>query len=127
MKKVLPWLISLFTLGGCAAGSAPSYVSISMDEAVERLASESGYILLDVRTQSEFDAGHIPGAICLPNESIGTEAPEQLPDKHQTIFVYCRSGNRSKQAAGKLAALGYTNIVEFGGIMSWPGEVVKDD
>ena len=126
MKKALPWMVSLLTLGGCAAGSPASYVSISMDDAVERMETESGHILLDVRSQSEFDAGHIPGAILLPNVSIGGKMPEQLPDKGQTIFVYCRSGNRSKQAAAKLAALGYTAVVEIGGIYSWPGEVVTD-
>ncbi|MBQ9959558.1 MAG: rhodanese-like domain-containing protein, partial [Oscillospiraceae bacterium] len=68
---------------------------------------------------------HIPGAICLPNELIGTQPPAELPDKAQLILVYCRSGNRSKQAAQKLFDMGYTNIVEFGGINSWPGEIVS--
>ena len=119
-------MITAALLCGCGAPTGtPDYRQISMDEAVELLAKDSGYILLDVRTQSEYDSGHIPGAICLPNESIGGEAPAQLPDKNQTIYVYCRSGNRSKQASAKLAALGYTNVVEFGGINSWPGEVER--
>ena len=126
MKRLSFLMITAALLCGCGAPTGtPDYRQISMDEAVELLAKDSGYILLDVRTQSEYDSGHIPGAICLPNESIGGEAPAQLPDKNQTIYVYCRSGNRSKQASAKLAALGYTNVVEFGGINSWPGEVER--
>lgn len=84
---------------------------------------ESGYIILDVRRQDEFDSGHIPGAVLLPNESISaTESIPSLPDKDQKILIYCRSGNRSKQAAEKLVGLGYTNIYEFGGINDWPYE-----
>ena len=85
---------------------------------------ESGYIILDVRTPEEFADKHIPGAINIPNETIGTDEILELPDKDQLILVYCRSGNRSKQASEKLVALGYTNIVEFGGINDWPGETV---
>ena len=81
---------------------------------------------MDVRTAEEFNDSHIPGAVNIPNEEIGTEEIPQLPDKDQKIFVYCRSGNRSKQASEKLAALGYTNIIEFGGINSWPGETVSE-
>lgn len=80
--------------------------------------------MLDVRTPAEYAERHIPGAINVPNETIGSTAPEQLPDRRQLILVYCRSGNRSKQAADKPVALSYTNIVEFGGINSWPGETV---
>ena len=89
------------------------------------MKEETDFILLDVRTQEEYAQAHIPGAICIPNETIGEEAPPELPDKAQLILVYCRSGNRSRQAAGKLAKLGYTNIVEFGGINSWTGETVS--
>ena len=89
------------------------------------MEKEENYIILDVRTHDEFAAGHIPGAIVIPNENIGTEEIPQLPDKDQLIMVYCRSGNRSKQASDKLVKLGYTNIVEFGGINSWPGETVS--
>ena len=101
------------------------YKQISMAEAKEIMNSESDHILLDVRTQEEYADGHIPGAICVPNETIGTEQPVELPDKEKKILVYCRSGNRSKQAAAKLAAMGYSNIVEFGGIMDWDGEIEK--
>lgn len=88
------------------------------------MAQETDYIILDVRTQEEYDAGHIPNAICIPNETIGNDAIPALPNKEQLILVYCRSGNRSKQAAGKLVQQGYTNIVEFGGILDWQGEIV---
>ena len=87
------------------------------------METETDYLILDVRREDEYLQQHIPGAINIPNESIGTEEIPDLPRKDQLILVYCRSGNRSKQAAGKLAALGYTNIVEFGGIIDWPGEV----
>jgi rhodanese-related sulfurtransferase len=88
------------------------------------METELSYILLDVRTPEEFADKHIPGAVNVPNETIGSAEIPELPDKDQLILVYCRSGNRSKQAAAKLAALGYTNVVEFGGINIWPGEVV---
>lgn len=104
-----------------------TFQQITMDEAKKIFESDKNgsYIILDVRRADEFAEGHIPGAINVANESIGTEAPVELPDKNQTIYVYCRSGNRSKQASEKLAAMGYTNIIEFGGIMSWTGEVEK--
>ena len=82
---------------------------------------------MDVRTAAEFDEKHIPGAINIPNEAIGTDAIPELPDKEQLILVYCRSGNRSKQASEKLVKLGYTNVVEFGGIIDWPGETETNE
>ena len=103
-----------------------TYRQISMDEAVVMMAQETGYIILDVRRPDEFAAGHIPNAINVANESIGTEEIPELPDKDQLIMVYCRSGRRSKEASEKLVALGYTNIVEFGGILDWTGEVVSE-
>ena len=126
MKKFIPLLFSVLFLAGCAlsAGNEVSYLQISMDEAITMMEEESGFIILDVRTPEEFADQHIPGAINIPNETIGTEKIPQLPDKDQLILVYCRSGNRSKQASEKLVALGYTNIVEFGGINDWPGETV---
>ena len=98
-----------------------------MEEAVTMMEEESGYIILDVRTAQEYGEKHIPGAINIANESICTEDIPELPDKDQLILVYCRSGNRSKQASEKLVKLGYTNIVEIGGINSWPGETVAGD
>ena len=127
MKRLVPFLFSLLLLAGCAAPaeSEASYRQISMDEAIAMMESEIDYIILDVRTPEEFADRHIPDAINIPNETIGTEEIPELPDKAQLILVYCRSGNRSKQAASKLVALEYTNIVEFGGINDWPGETVS--
>ena len=102
-----------------------TYKQITMQEAKELFEKGGDYIIVDARRTDEFAAGHIPGAICIPNETIGTEEISELPDKEQLIYVYCRSGNRSKQASEKLVALGYTNIVEFGGIIDWTGEIVK--
>ena len=125
IKRLLPLVISLMLLSSCTApgGSANSYRQISMDEAVEMMKKERDYIILDVRRPDEYAEGHIPGAINLPNESIGTAEIPELPDKAQLILVYCRSGRRSKEASEKLVKLGYTNIVEFGGILDWKGEI----
>ena len=129
MKKLLPIFISTLFLVGCAvpAEQEISYRQITMDEAVAMMEEEEGYIILDVRTAAEFDEKHIPGAINIPNETIGTDAIPELPDKDQLILVYCRSGNRSKQASEKLVKLGYTNVVEFGGIIAWPGETETNE
>lgn len=129
MKKRI-WLLAaaaLLLLAGCGAAEQPgnTYRQVTQEEAAKLMAEQSDYILLDVRTQAEFAQAHIPGAVCIPNETIGTEEIPELPDQNQLILVYCRSGNRSKQAAGKLAQLGYTNVVEFGGINTWTGETVS--
>ena len=102
-----------------------TYRQISVDEAVIMMEQEQGYIILDVRRSDEFAEGHIPNAINVANEDIGTDEISELPDKDQLIMVYCRSGRRSKEAAQKLVKFGYTNIVEFGGILDWTGEVVS--
>lgn len=102
-----------------------SYIQIDQETAKEMMLRDDGHVIVDVRRQDEYDAGHIPGAILIPNESIGTERPEQLPNLDQIILVYCRSGNRSKQAAQKLFDMGYTNVYEFGGINTWTGEIVS--
>ena len=104
-----------------------TYRQISMDEAVIMMEQESDYIILDARRADEFAEGHIPNAINVPNEIIGTAEIPELPDKDQLIMVYCRSGRRSKEASEKLVKLGYTNIVEFGGILDWTGEVVSGE
>ena len=101
------------------------YEQISQDEARLLMAEEEDGIILDVRTKEEYAEGHIPGAICVPNENIGTDMPEELPDKEQLILVYCRSGNRSKKAAEKLVKIGYSNVKEFGGIITWNGYIEK--
>ena len=98
---------------------------VSMDEIVQIMNENTDYIILDVRTIAEYNEGHIPNAICIPNETIGNNTINELSDKEQLILIYCRSGNRSKQAAEKLKKLGYTNLIEFGGIIDWKGEIVK--
>ncbi len=140
LKQIIPFTFifamfcSIIGLTGCSdttntsntVSDSISYQQVPAEEAANIMQSETNYIILDVRTAEEFADGHIPGAINIPNETIGTETIEQLPDKEQLILVYCRSGNRSKQAAEKLVNLGYTNIVEFGGINDWSGEIVTE-
>ena len=127
MKRLLILCLPLiFMLCGCGNNSTQSdvnYESVSMSEGIERMANDERHIMLDVRRVDEFEAGHIPGAVNLPNEEIGNEEIAILPDKEQTIYIYCRSGNRGKQAANKLTALGYKSIVEFGGFMDYTGEI----
>lgn len=126
MKKLISILIMLLFLMGCGTDTTKdSYRQITMDEAAAMMEKDENYILLDVRTAEEYEEKHIPDAVNIPNETIGTEEIQKLPDKDQLILVYCRSGNRSKQASQKLADLGYTNVVEFGGINDWTGETVS--
>ena len=140
MKKMARFFLlalSALTLSACAApvakveptpSPAPTaeYKKITAADAKERMDSGDEIVILDVRTKEEFDAGHIAGAILVPNETILDQQPDLLPDLDAEILVYCRSGNRSAQAAKKLLAIGYTNVVDFGGIIDWPYEVVKD-
>ena len=124
MKKILPLLFSALAFTACGSASSElSFQQISMDSAITQMAEEDNFILLDVRTPEEFADGHIPGAINIPNESIGENDITELPDKEQRIYVYCRSGNRSKQASAKLVNLGYTNVIEIGGIIDYHGEI----
>ena len=127
IRRLLPFVLSLMFLSSCSApdSSANSYRQISMDEAVKMMKDDKNYIILDVRRPDEYAEGHIPGAINVPNEEIGTAEIAELPNKSQLILVYCRSGRRSKEASGKLVKLGYTNIVEFGGILDFKGEIEK--
>lgn len=128
MKRLIPFILTVLFFTGCASGKKEdiTYRQVSSGEAAAMMEKESGYIILDVRTQEEFEEKHIVGAINIPNEAIGSDDIPELPDKDQLIFVYCRSGNRSKQASEKLAKLGYTNIIEFGGINSWTGATVSE-
>ena len=115
-----------FAIAGCSSGGgALSYEQINGAEAKTLMDRESGYIIIDARTQSEYDEGHIPGAILIPEYEIAQRAENELPDKNQLILVYCRSGRRSKIAAEELVKLGYTNVKEFGGIIDWEYEIVK--
>lgn len=134
MRRFLVFaLVLVLCLTGCNAGISKEsattvmtgYKQISQDEAKAMMVRDDGHIIVDVRRQDEYDAGHIPGAILIPNESIDKERPKELPDLDQIILVYCRSGRRSKEASEKLAKMGYTNIYEFGGIITWPGETTK--
>lgn len=102
------------------------YTQITQEEAKEMMKLNDGHIVVDVRRPDEFETGHIPGAICIPNESIESEPPEELPDLNQIILIYCRSGRRSKEAAQKLFDMGYTRVFEFGGILDWTGETVTE-
>ena len=129
MKRLLALVIPFLLLAGCSAntaGESASFLEISQSEAMEIMDTQENFIILDVRRPDEFKEGHIKNAINIPNETIGEDEIPALPQKDQLILVYCRSGNRSKQASQKLAKLGYTNIKEFGGINTWEGEIVKD-
>lgn len=103
-----------------------SYEQISAEEAKALMDSETDYVILDVRTEEEFNEAHIEGAILIPDYDIGEKAEGILTNKEQLILVYCRSGRRSKIAASELATMGYTNIKEFGGIIDWPYETVTE-
>jgi len=102
-----------------------TYEQISGEQAKALMDSEKGYVIIDARTQEEFDGGHIPGAVLIPEYEIADRAEKELPDKNQLILVYCRSGRRSKIASQALIDLGYTNVKEFGGIIDWEYETVK--
>ena len=127
MKKLVFLLLAVMLLTACGQDKENDqgavYVNITADEAKQIMDNEEGYIILDVRTQEEYDEGHIPGAIVISHEEIAEKAEKMLTEKDQLILVYCRSGRRSKIAAEALAELGYTNIKEFGGIIDWPYEV----
>ena len=134
MKRIVLPLLLLLMLAGCAAREpeqipepeSAAYTQIDQETAMRMMEQDDGHVIVDVRRQDEYDEGHIPGAILIPNESIGCDSPEALPDYDQIILIYCRSGNRSKQAAQKLAEMGYTNIYEFGGIIDWTGDIVAE-
>ena len=126
MKKLILLLLAVMLLTACGQDrdndQEAVYLNITAEEAKQIMDSEEGYIILDVRTQEEYDQGHIPGAIVISHEEIAEKAEKVLTDKDQLILVYCRSGRRSKIAAEALVELGYTNIREFGGISDWPYE-----
>ena len=126
MKKLILFLLTAMLLTGCGQTNQTQeavYMNITAEEAKQIMDSEEGYIILDTRTQAEYDEGHIPGAIVISHDEITEKAEQLLPNKDQLLLVYCRSGRRSKLAAEALVKLGYTNIKEFGGIIDWPYEV----
>ncbi len=126
MKKLIWIFLAMLVLTACGQNKANKqeavYVNITAAEAKKIMDSQQGYIILDTRTQEEYDEKHIPGAILIPYDEITEKAERVLTDKDQLILVYCRSGRRSKLAAEDLVKLGYTNIKEFGGIIDWPYE-----
>ena len=127
-RTVIIFFAIIVLLSGCAQPSGSttaSYKQITQEEAKEMMTKDDGHIIVDVRRQDEYDEGHIPDAILIPNESITDKQPDELPDLNQIILIYCRSGRRSKEASQKLADMGYTNVYEFGGINTWTGEIVK--
>lgn len=127
MRKILCLVVLMALIMGLAGCSSEEnslgYVQISDVEAMTMMAEQEDYVILDVRTPEEFAEKHIVGAVNLPNEEISEDSIEELPDLDQLILVYCRSGNRSKQASEKLVKLGYINVYEFGGINDWTGDV----
>ena len=131
MKKILILCMTfIFILTGCGNTDSvqnteqkSGYKQVSMEEGLELMKEDSGYILLDVRRTDEFEEGHIKGAICIPNETIGLGVRQTLTDPEQMLLVYCRSGVRSVMAAEKFCMLGYKNVIEFGGIIDWPYEI----
>ena len=131
MKRLITIIFALIILlTGCSGGngqSSASYTQITQEEAKVMMGKDDGHIIVDVRRQDEYDTGHIPDAVLIPNESIADKKPAELPDLDQIILVYCRSGRRSKEAAQKLADMGYTNVYEFGGIIDWTGETVMNE
>lgn len=126
MKNICLALFILILSSSCIFLKGEGYKRISMDEAKTLMEKEEGYILLDVRTKGEYESGYIPGAINIPLSDIDEKIISFLPDKSQMILVYCRSGNRSREASDKLSKLGYSNVLEIGGINAWKGEIVKN-
>lgn len=130
MKKIFAIFLSMLTLVAFSSCEKPenvplSYEQINAEQAKALMDSKDDYVIIDARTQSEYDAGHIEGAIMIPEYEISDKAEGILKDKDQLILVYCRSGRRSKIAAQALVNLGYTNVKEFGGIIDWPYDIVK--
>ena len=127
-KRLFAVLMAALTLSACTAEKTSEnagYMCITPQEAKKIMDTQEGYVILDTRTEEEYETGHIPGAIVISHEQIKEQAEQVLTDKDQLILVYCRSGRRSKLAAQDLVDLGYTNVKEFGGIIDWPYEVVE--
>lgn len=128
-KLIAMLIVTMIVSGGC--GNVPEktdsdYKKITAEDAKNKMEENQDVIVVDVRTLSEYDEGHIEGAILIPNETITDTPPELLPDLDAEILIYCRSGNRSQQAAEKLIDLGYTNVYDFGGIIDWPYDTLTE-
>lgn len=122
LLSIVGAMVFLFAISACSSGENAVFSQISAEEAKNMMESLESYTLLDVRTEEEYAEKHIPGAVLIPDTEIAQRAEEELHDKEEPIFVYCRSGRRSKLAARELADLGYKNVYEFGGIIDWPYE-----
>lgn len=128
MKPILTFvlivlLLFIFTSCGSDEPSEVTYKKITAEAAKELMDSDDTLFIVDVRTQEEYDTGHIPNAILLPLDTLADKASEVLPDKEQRLLIYCRSGNRSATAAKQLIEMGYTEVYDFGGIIDWPFDV----
>ena len=124
-KMMIKGFLALALLAGCGKKET-GYTRITSEEAQKMMEQEEGYVIVDVRRTDEYEEGHIPDAVCIPLDTIETEASSLLKDQNQLILVYCRSGRRSKEASEKLAGMGYVNVYEFGGINDWKGEIVTE-
>lgn len=126
LKFLILTILIAFSFSSCKNNQAKiEYKTVSASDAKNMMTSESNYIILDVRTDKEFEDGHIENAILIPDTEISERAETELTDKNQLILVYCRTGRRSAASSAKLAELGYTNVIDFGGILDWPYEIVK--
>ncbi len=129
MKLIVALIVTMMFFSGCSNApdnTDPGYEKISAEDAKNRMEENKAAIVVDVRTESEYKEGHIEGAILIPNETIIDSPPEELPDYDAELLIYCRSGNRSQQAAEKLVKMGYTNVSDFGGIIDWPYDTVTE-
>ena len=127
LLSVIAALVFLLALSGCGAAEKEGsvYMNINAEKAKEMMDGLEKFVLLDARSEEEFSEGHIPGAIVIPHEEVSERAEAEIPEKDVPVFVYCRSGRRSKIAAEALVALGYSEVYEFGGIIDWTYEIEK--
>ena len=127
LLSVIAALVFLLALSGCGAAEKEGsvYMNINAEKAKEMMDGLEKFVLLDARSEEEFLEGHIPGAMVIPHDESEERAEAEIPEKDVPVFVYCRSGNRSKTASKALVDLGYSEVYEFGGIIDWPYEIEK--
>ena len=123
--SIIAALVFLIAISGCSFQEGSVYMNINAEKAKEMMENLDEFVLLDARSEEEFSEGHIPGAIVIPHEEVSERAEAEIPEKDVPVFVYCRSGRRSKIAAEELVSLGYSEVYEFGGIIDWPYEIEK--